>query len=67
MQCEWVMVYSTDQMYKALLMKEKLFDESIGAFIINKRDSLYAFGEIELYVKPYDAVKSIHIIKKSEF
>lgn len=66
MQPGWIRVYSTDQMYKALLMKEKLFEENIAAFIINKRDSLYAFGEIELYVKPDDAVKTIHIIKKSE-
>ena len=67
MQSDWVSVYSTDQMYKALLMKEKLFEENIISFIVNKRDSLYAFGEIELYVKPDDAVKTIHIIKKSEF
>lgn len=66
MQSDWVKVYSTDQMYKALLMKEMLNDESIRAFIINKRDSLYAFGDVELYVKPSDAVKSIHIIKKLE-
>lgn len=67
MQQDWVLIYSTDQMYKALLMKEKLLEESINAFIINKKDSAYAFGEIELYVKPNDALKSIHLIKKSEF
>jgi hypothetical protein len=66
MQSDWVMVYSTDQMYKALFMKERLLEENIGAFIINKRDSAYAFGDVELYVRPEDAVKSIHIIKKAE-
>lgn len=67
MSADWVMVYSTDQMYKAMIMKEKLLEENIHAFIINKKDSLYAFGEIEIHVKPDDAVKSIFIIKKSEF
>lgn len=50
MQSHWTRVYSTDQMYKAILIKEKLSDEDIQAFILNKKDSLYAFGEIELYV-----------------
>lgn len=63
---DWVMVYSADEMYKVLLMKERLLEENIGAFIINKRDSVYAFGDVELYVKADDVVKSIHIIKKSE-
>jgi len=68
MQPNWILVYSTDQMYKALLMKEMLFEESIEAVIINKKDSIYAlFGDIELYVNPADAVKAIHTIKKSEF
>lgn len=67
MRQDWVKVYSTDQMYKALLMKEKLLEEGIQAFIINKRDSVYAFGDVEVYVKPDQAVLSIHIIKKSEF
>lgn len=60
------MVYSTDQMYKALIIKERLFEENIIVSIINKKDSLYAFGEIELYVKTDEALKSIHLIKKSE-
>jgi hypothetical protein len=67
MQQDWVKIYSTDQLYKALLMKEKLLEEGIHAFIVNKRDSIYAFGDVDLYVKPDLAVLSIHIIKKSEF
>lgn len=67
MQPDWVKVYSTDQLYKALIMKEKLLDEGIQAFIVNKRDSVYAFGDVELYVQPDQAVLSIHIIKKLEF
>lgn len=67
MQSDWVLVYSADQMYKALFIKEKLLEEGVGAFIINKRDSVYAFGDIEIYVKPADALKSIYIIKKGNF
>jgi hypothetical protein len=66
MQPDWVLVFSTDQMYKAMIMKEKLLEESVDSIIVNKKDSVYAFGEIELYVNPSDAVRSIHIIKKSE-
>lgn len=67
MQTDWVLVYSTDQMYKALIVKESLSEEDIDSFIINKKDSAYTFGDVELYVRPDDAVRSIHFIKKSEF
>lgn len=67
MQPDWVLVFSTDQMYKAMMVKTMLLDESIVSIIVNKKDSAYAFGEIELYVSPECAVRSIHLIKKSSF
>jgi len=66
MQPNWVNVYSADQMYKVLLIKEVLSENDIESFIINKRDSIYSFGDIELYVKPEDVIKSLFVIKKSE-
>lgn len=66
MQPNWVNVYSTDQMYKAIIVKGILSENDIDSFILNKRDSTYSFGDIEVYVKPEEVIKSLFIIKKIE-
>ena len=57
MEKGWVQIYSTDKMFQAEIFKQVLADHKIESVIINKKDSSYKFGEIEVYVK-YD-----HIIK----
>ncbi len=49
-------------MYKAELLKGLLTENEINAVIINKKDSAYLFGEVELYVTTNDAVKAKHLI-----
>lgn len=49
-------------MYKAELLKGLLVENEINAVIINKKDSAYLFGEVELYVTINDAVKAKHLI-----
>lgn len=51
MEKDWVIVYTTDKLYQAELFRRNLGDHGIGAVIINKMDSTYRFGEIEVYVK----------------
>ena len=51
MEKDWVIVYTTNKLYQAELFKRNLGDHDIGAVIINKMDSTYRFGEIEVYVK----------------
>jgi hypothetical protein len=64
---EWVSVYSSSQLYQAELLKHILADNQITAFILNKQDSAYNFGDIEVCVKPADIIKAKHIISKTEF
>jgi hypothetical protein len=59
---DWVKIYSTSAMYKAELLKGLLTENEINAVIINKKDSAYLFGEVELYVTTNDAVKAKHLI-----
>ncbi len=59
----WEIIYSAGQLYKAELIVEVLQENNIEAIIINKQDSLYLFGDIEIYVKPHDVIKAKHIIK----
>jgi hypothetical protein len=48
------------------MLKHFLADNDINAFTIDKRDSSYHFGEIELYVLRDDVLRAKSLIKKFE-
>ena len=50
MEDNWVPVYSSSQLYEAEMIKSLLADNDIGCVIMNKQDSAYMFGEIDIYV-----------------
>lgn len=62
----WTIIYSSNQLYKAELMKQLLAENDIQAFLVNKKDSAYLFGEVEVYVSVEDAFRARQIIIKSE-
>ena len=62
----WVKIYTTEVNYEAELLKGLLFENEIDAIIINKKDSSYLFGELELYVQADDVVKAKHVITQHE-
>lgn len=66
MSKNWKKIYSTTYLHKAEIAKAVLQDNDIDAMILNKRDSMYHIGEIELYTLQEDILKAINIIKKNE-
>lgn len=62
----WTLVYSSDQLYMAELMKQLLAENDIQAIIVNKKDSAYLFGDVELYVGYEDAFLARQIINRHE-
>jgi len=66
MSKNWKKIYSTTQLHKAEIVKAVLQDNDIVAMILNKRDSMYLIGEIELYALQKDILRAINIIKKNE-
>lgn len=67
MEKDWVIVYSTNKMYQAELLKRLLGDHDIDAFIFNKMDSTYrTFGDIEVYVKRDSILRAKILVKKFE-
>jgi hypothetical protein len=62
----WIKIYSTSANYKAELIKGLLFENGIQSVVINKKDSSYLFGELEIYVMPDDVLQSKHIISTQE-
>ena len=63
----WKCVFTTDQEYKAELVKGYLTNENIEAFILNKKDSAYnLFSVVEVYVQPEDENLAIELIKEKK-
>jgi len=63
MEKNWTKIYSTGKPYQAELLKGFLEENQIDAIIINKQDSAYLFGELELYVDADDVMKATRIIE----
>lgn len=63
MSDNWVSVYTTGVKHLAEWAKEMLEDNGIIAVVLNKKDSIYLFGEIEVYVKPEDEGKAKELIE----
>ena len=57
-------IFSGNQQYQINLLKGILKDNDIDSIEINKQDSVYQFGEIELHVQRQDVVKAKYIIEK---
>ncbi|MCD4790305.1 MAG: DUF2007 domain-containing protein [Bacteroidales bacterium] len=62
MDKNWVKIFSTSENYKAEILKGLLLENNIEAVIINKKDSAYLFGELELYVRMDNVLKAKRII-----
>ena len=63
MTVDKVLVYTTNQLFEAEMIKKYLFDHQIPAFILNKMDSAYHFGEIEILVYRDDVIRSKKLIE----
>jgi AFG3 family protein len=59
-------IYSTGQPYTAELVRQMLVDNNIAAFLVNKQDSTYKFGEVELYVHRDHVIRAKMLIKQFE-
>lgn len=64
MEENWLKIYSSAFEHKIELVQAVLEDEGINSVIINKKDSAYLFGELELYVHADNVMKSKQIINK---
>ena len=65
MDNDWIAVFITGKYYQALFARECLDDEGIESVIMNKQDSTYLFGDVELFVRQIDVIKAKHILKSA--
>lgn len=58
----WVPIYSTSKLYEAEMIKSLMADNDIECVIMNKQDSIYMFGDVELYVPTNEAFSAKQLI-----
>jgi hypothetical protein len=66
MSGDLVHIYSSGQPIQAELIKQMLASHNIAAFLVNKQDSAYKFGEIEVYVGRDDVIRAKMLIREFE-
>lgn len=66
MGVNWISVYSSKFIYKVEIVKAVLSNNNIKSVIVNKQDSSYLFGDIELHVHPDDALRAMQIIESEQ-
>lgn len=66
MEKDWVVIYNTNKLYQAEMLKEILFDNGIEAVILNKKDSAYLIGDAEVYVHQSNEIQSREFVKTFE-
>jgi hypothetical protein len=63
MYSDWVIIFTTPQIWEAELIKSVLHQNNIECISLNKRDSAYLIGEVEIYVSTSDVLNAKHIIQ----
>ncbi len=63
---DWTLIYTSNKIQEVYYIKELLEDKGIVSVIVNKQDSIYLFGEIELYVPREEAFSATQIINNLE-
>lgn len=67
MERDWIKIYTSSSLHKALIVEAVLKDHEIDVVQLNKQDSSYLnFGEIELYIHPSSFDRAIELIIKNE-
>lgn len=61
-----VQVYSAGNPMKAELIRQMLGGHEIPAFIINKQDSAYQFGDVEIYVHRDHVIRAKKLLEEYE-
>jgi hypothetical protein len=63
MEPDWINIFTTSKPYLAEMAKDILEENDFDVVIINKQDSLYLIGDIEVYTKPENVIRAKFLIK----
>jgi len=62
MEKNWVKIYRSANFYQSEIVKQMLLQHDIEAVLLNKQDSSYRFGNVEVYVHQEDFDQAIELL-----
>lgn len=62
MNSNWTKIKVYNQAFEAEIVKNMLLENNIPAVVLNKKDSSYLFGVLELYVEQENADKAMELM-----
>ena len=65
MEKNWVKICTMSQPYQAEVVRGMLAEHNIRCVVVSRRDSVYLFGEVEVYAPKDQALLAAHLISKS--
>ena len=66
MDKDWRLVYSTDKSYEAEMIRGFLESAGLAPIVLNRRDSSFLLGDIDIYVSPEQEEQALSIIKNTD-
>jgi len=63
MDSKWQRVYVTNTKYRAEIVKAVLEDNHLSPVLVDKQDTSYHFGSVEIYVAPDEVINALKIIE----
>ena len=66
MEANLVHIFSSGQPYHAEMVRQMLTNHNIQSFLVNKQDSSYKFGVVELYVNRDNVIRAKKLIQEFE-
>ncbi|HPE86369.1 MAG: hypothetical protein EOL88_06955 [Bacteroidia bacterium] len=63
---KWIKIYTSGNPIHIDILQNMLLDENIKSVFIDKKDSAYLFGDIELYVQQAHVLAARQIINRFE-
>jgi len=64
MEKDWKKIYSTNDFFRIELIRQVLEEHDVSAVIMNKQDSSYRFGQIDLYTHENDEAAALALIEE---
>tara|TARA_A100000164_G_scaffold305414_1_gene281608 strand:+ start:677 stop:871 length:195 start_codon:yes stop_codon:yes gene_type:complete len=64
MNSDWVVAYSSSDIFRAEIIKNMLLSNNVDAILMNQKDSSYHFGLAEVYTRKEDIEKAKKFISE---
>ena len=62
----WIKVYTSADFFKTEMLRQLLEENEVEAVLLNKKDSSYQFGEVQIMVPESEFAKAIALITQNE-